>query len=418
MDDRVVITGIGMVTAVGHDRESSWRGVKLGRNGVRKLCGVPGLPDGLLLAATVEHMPPDVRGDRNYPLALAAAREAIDDCELDLGDVDCTRIGTSYGTCGGPTPWMADEFRRRQRKAAVVPWWENLYLASPAARVADDLGLLGPRLCNSTACATGTIATLNAYKAIRDGQCDKALAFGAQTIHPILAAGFYNMRVLAKADDPAAACRPFDANRSGFVMGEGGAALMLERLSDARARGARIYAELLGGALVSDATHVTDLSVDSTPLTHLLGKMLDRSRLAPRDVAYINAHGTGTKQNDAMETRGIRAAFGPAADELCVSTIKANLGHLVNAAGVVELAITTLALRDGFAPPTVNLTHPDPECDLDCVPLVGRRRKFEHAVKISIAFGGHLAAIALRRWNGAGERCEVVDEPATLRLAA
>jgi 3-oxoacyl-(acyl-carrier-protein) synthase len=414
MDDRVVITGVGLVTAVGRDRESSWRAVKNGRNGVRQLCDVPGLPDGLLLAATVEGTPPDCRGDRNFPLALAAAWEAVDDSALDLDDVDRTRIGASYGTCGGPTPWMAEEFRRRQRLTAPVEWWDNMYLAAPAARVADELDLLGPRMCNSTACATGTIATLNAYKAIRDGQCDKALAYCAQTIHPILAAGFYNMRVLAKADDPAAACRPFDVNRSGFVMGEGAAALVLERLSDARARGARIYAEMLGGALVSDATHVTDLSVDSTPLTHLLGAMLRRSQLAPGDVAYINAHGTGTKQNDAMETRGIRAAFGPAADELCISTIKANLGHLVNAAGVVELAITTLALRDGFAPPTVNLTHPDPECDLDCVPLVGRRRKFEHAVKISIAFGGHLAAIALRRWSGAGERVEHVEQPALI----
>jgi 3-oxoacyl-[acyl-carrier-protein] synthase II len=418
MLDRVVITGVGMVTAVGADRESSWRGVKHGKNGVRKLCDVPGLPDGLLLAATVEGTRSDCRGDRNYPIALAAAREAIEDSELDLNDVDRTRFGSSSGTCGGPTPWMAEEIRRRELKTAPVEWWDNLYLAAPPARVACDLGLLGPRLCNSTACATGTIATLNAYNAIRDGQSDKMLVYGAQTIHPILAAGFYNMRVLAKADDPAAACRPFDANRSGFVMGEGGAALVLERLSDAQARGARIYAEMLGGALVSDATHVTDLSIDSTPLTYLLGKMLERSGLAPGDVAYINAHGTGTKQNDAMETRGIRAAFGPAANDLCISTIKANLGHLVNAAGVLELAITTMALRDGFAPPTVNLTHPDPDCDLDCVPLIGRRRKFEHAVKISIAFGGHLAAIALRRWSGAGERVEVIETPEAARLAA
>jgi 3-oxoacyl-(acyl-carrier-protein) synthase len=392
--------------------------VKNGRNGVRQLIDVPGLPDGLLLAATVEDQPSDCRGDRNYPLALAAATEAIEDSDLDLKDVDRTRVAASYGTCGGPTPWMAAEIQRRERKTAPVEWWDNMYLASPAARVADDLDLLGPRMCNSTACATGTIAALNAYKAIRDGQCDKAVVYGAQTIHPILAAGFYNMRVLAKADDPAAACRPFDSNRSGFVMGEGGAALVLERLSDARARGARIYSEMLGGALVSDATHVTDLSVDSTPLTYLLGAMMKRARIAPRDVAYINAHGTGTKQNDAMETRGIRAAFGAAANDLCISTIKANLGHLVNAAGVLELAITAMALRDGFAPPTVNLTHPDPECDLDCVPLIGRRRKFDHAVKISIAFGGHLAAIALRRWNGAGERCEVVETAAPLRRAA
>jgi 3-oxoacyl-(acyl-carrier-protein) synthase len=414
MHDRVVITGVGMVTSVGEDRESSWRGVKRGKNGVRSLCDIPGLPDGLLLAATVEGIRSDCRGDRNYPIALDAAREAVEDSELDLDSIDRTTIGASYGTCGGPTPWMAAEIQRRELKTQPVEWWDNLYLASPPARVADDLGLYGPRLCNST----GTIATLNAYKAIRDGQCDKVLVYGAQTIHPILAAGFYNMRVLAKADDPAAACRPFDANRTGFVMGEGGAALMLERLSDAKARGAKIYAEMLGGALVSDATHVTDLSVDSTPLTYLLNTMLGRSKLSPSDVAYINAHGTGTKQNDAMETRGIRAAFGPAANDLCISTIKANLGHLVNAAGVLELAITTMALRDGFAPPTVNLTNPDPECDLDCVPLVGRRRKFEHAVKISIAFGGHLAAIALRRWTGAGERAEVVEAPEVLRRAA
>lgn len=418
MHDRVVITGIGIVSAVGDDRESSWRGVKHGKNGVRKLCNVPGLPDGLLLAATVEDVRSDIRGDRNYPIALAAACEAVEDSELELDKTDCTRIGASYGTCGGPTPWMAEEIRRRELKTQPVEWWDNMYLASPAARVANDLGLTGPRLCNSTACATGTIASYNAFKAIREGQCDKVLVYGAQTIHPILAAGFYNMRVLAKTEDPAAACRPFDANRTGFVMGEGGAALIFERLSDARARGARIYAEILGGALVSDATHVTDLSVDSTPLTHLLGKMLGRARLAPSDVAYINAHGTGTKQNDAMETRGIRAAFGAAANDLCISTIKANLGHLVNAAGVLELAITTMALRDGFAPPTVNLTHPDPECDLDCVPLVGRRRKFEHALKISIAFGGHLAGIALRRWNGAGERAEVVEQQEVLRRAA
>jgi 3-oxoacyl-(acyl-carrier-protein) synthase len=304
---------------------------------------------------------------------------------------------------------MAEEMFRRGMCAEPPRWWDNLVYSTVGSRVADKLGVEGPRLCNSTACATGTIATINAMRAIEDGQCDAMVVGAAQTIHPILAAGFYNMRVLAQHENPAAACRPFDANRSGFVMGEGSAVLVLERLRHARARGAKIYAELLGGAMLSDATHVTDLSVDSSPLTQLLGKTLKRARLAPGDVSYINAHGTGTKQNDAMETRGIRTAFGRAADELCVSTIKANLGHMINAAGVVELAVTTLALRDGFAPPTVNLTDPDPECDLDCVPLVGRRRKFEHAMKISIAFGGHLAAIALRRWSGAGERVEPVE---------
>jgi 3-oxoacyl-(acyl-carrier-protein) synthase len=416
MLERIVITGIGLVTSVGRDRESTWQSVKAGRNGVGKLTGMPGLPDGLLLGATVEGVGIDRFGDRNFPLALMAAREALADSRLDLKRADRARIATSFGTCGGPTPWIAEQYAARRGGGEGIPWWENLLYSAVPSRVANRLGLFGPRLVNSTACATGTIATINAMRAIEDDQCDVAFVGAAQALHPILSAGFYNMRVLACSDDPAAACRPFDAHRNGFVMGEGAAVLVLERLSGARARGASIYAELLGGALLSDSTHVTDLSADSRPLTHLLDKTLKRANLAPSDVSYINAHGTGTKQNDAMETRGIRAAFGSAANHLCVSTIKANLGHLVNAAGVVELAITALALRDGFAPPTVNLTHPDPECDLDCVPLVGRRRKFEHAMKISIAFGGHLAALALRRWNGAGERCE--PAPLALPMAA
>ncbi|MCC6494540.1 MAG: beta-ketoacyl-[acyl-carrier-protein] synthase family protein [Pirellulales bacterium] len=416
MNDRVVITGIGMITAVGRDRESTWEAVKAGRNGVRKLAGMPGLPDGLLLGATVEGVELDRFGDRNFPLALAATREAVADSGLDLRRIDRARVATSFGACGGPTPWMAEQFAQRRGGGQSIPWWENLLYSSVPARVANRLGLFGPRLVNSTACATGAIATFNAMRAIEDNQCDIALAGAVQALHPILSAGFYNMRVLASADDPAAACRPFDANRNGFVMGEGAAVLVLERLSAARARGASIYAELLGGALLSDSTHVTDLSADSAPLTHLLDRALRRSNLAPGDIGYINAHGTGTRQNDAMETRGIRAAFGPAANKLCVSTVKANLGHLVNAASVVELAITALALRDGFAPPTVNLTSPDPECDLDCIPLVGRRRQFEHAMKISIAFGGHLAALALRRWSDAGARSE--PAPMVLPMAA
>jgi 3-oxoacyl-(acyl-carrier-protein) synthase len=406
MNDRIVITGIGLVTSVGRDRESTWRSVKAGHNGVRKLCNMPAIPDGLLLGATVEGVELDRFGDRNFPFALSAAKEALTDSRLDLKRSDRTRIATSFGTCGGPTPWMAAEYAKRRGSSDCIPWWENLIYSAVPSRVANRLGLYGPRMVNSTACATGGIATLNAMRAIEDDQCDVAFVGAAQALHPILCAGFYNMRVLASADDPAGACRPFDANRNGFVMGEGAAVLVLERLSHARARGASIYAELLGGAMMSDSTHVTDLSADSRPLTHLLDRTLRRSGLAPSDVSYINAHGTGTKQNDAMETRGIRAAFGSAANHLCVSTIKANLGHLVNAAAVVELGITALALRDGYAPPTVNLTHPDPECDLDCVPLIGRRRPLEHAVKLSIAFGGHLTAIALRRWSGAGERCE------------
>jgi 3-oxoacyl-(acyl-carrier-protein) synthase len=285
-----------------------------------------------------------------------------------------------------------------------MPWWQQWLPNTSCATVASDYDLRGPRLANSTACASGTIAILKAIRSIRDGQCDVCLAGSSEAIHPLFAAGFYNMRVLADHDDPARACRPFDLHRNGFVMGEGAAMFVLERLDHAVARGATIYAEALGGRILSDARHVTNLDANSDALVELIRGTLRTSGVGPRDIAYVNAHGTGTQQNDLLESRGIRSAFGRAADSVCVSANKSMLGHLVNASGSVELAITALALRDGFAPPTLNLTEPDPECDLDCIPLVGRARPLEHALKLSIAFGGHLAAIVLRRWTGAEAR--------------
>ena len=204
------------------------------------------------------------------------------------------------------------------------------------------------------------------------------------------------MRVLAESDS---GCRPFDMNRKGFVMGEGAAMFVLERLSHAEARGAKIYAEVLGGKMLADAHHVTGLDLESRALTRLIGETMRRAELSPNDIGYINAHGTGTQQNDLMETRGIRKAFGAHADDLYVSALKSMLGHLVNASGSVELALTTLALRDGFVPPTQNLTDPDPECDLNCVPLIGQAKRVQVALKLALAFGGHLVAVAIRRWN-------------------
>lgn len=401
MRNRVVITGIGMVTSVGHDRESSWQAVRAGVSGVRQLDDRPGIPPGRMLGATVDH-PPTTQGLPDIPLALRAAAEALDDCQIDKSDIEPSRFGCSIAANFGDTPGV--HWLRREALGTISLWSEQWIPMSVNAIVGRLLKLHGPRLCCTSACASGSIATLNAARAIQDGQCDMALAGATQTLHPLLAAGFHNMRVLACHEDPAQACRPFDAKRTGFVMGEGSAMLVLERLDHALARRAPIYAEIAGGRMLCDAHHVTDLNVDSAALTRLIQETLWTSHLAPSNVDYINAHGTGTQQNDVMEVRGIRTAFGDAAESLCVSSTKSVLGHLLNAAGSVELAITALALRDGFAPPTANLTDPDPECNLDCIPLVGRSRQFEHALKLSIAFGGHLAAVALRRWNGMGER--------------
>jgi 3-oxoacyl-[acyl-carrier-protein] synthase II len=404
-EDRVVITGIGIVTSIGHSRETVWRAIQAGTSGVRRLTGIPGLPDGMLLGATV-----DIEGEypgqmKNVPLCRQTAAEALADSRIHLATVDRDRFGCSIGAHMGDTQSIAERVGMHHLiPPGKQPWARQWMPNASCEQVARDYGLCGPRLSNSTACASGTIAILKAIRSIRDGQCDIALAGSSEAIHPLFAAGFHNMRVLADHEDPTQACRPFDVNRSGFVMGEGAAMFVLERLSHAQERGATIYAEALGGQILSDAHHVTSLGNESDALVALIDGTLRSSGVGPSDIEYINAHGTGTQQNDVMEARGIRQAFGRAADSVCVSANKAMLGHLVNASGSVELAITALALRDGFAPPTMNLTDQDPECDIDCIPLVGRERPLEHAMKLSIAFGGHLAAIVLRRWDGAEAR--------------
>lgn len=400
--DRIVITGIGIVASVGDDRESVWKAVREGRSGVRLLTGIPTIPDGLLVGAPVDMEPEYPGGLKVTALCQHAAMEAIEDGGNVLRYTEPERFGCAISGHIGDLDWLAQQSGRHDLLSPAGDQWHEQWLPNTScARVAARYGLLGPRLCHSTACASGLIEILAAIRAIQDDQCDAMLAGSGEAIHPLFAAGFHQMRVLAYHDNPAEACRPFDAQRRGFVMGEGAAMFVIERLSHAVRRGAKIYAEILAGKALAEAHHVTGLDVDSGPLAELISMTLKRAKLQPKDLAYINAHGTGTEQNDVMETRGIRRALGSAADRICMSSNKAVLGHLVNAAGSVELAITALALRDGFAPPTVNLTDPDPECDLDCIPLVGRPYEFEHALKISVAFGGHLAAVALRRWDEA-----------------
>ncbi len=391
-----------MLASVGLDRESVWRAVQRGQSGVRKLRGMPGIPDDLLIAATVD-LPLRRAGElKTITLLHAAADEAMHDSGVQLDEINRDRFGCAISGHMGDTGFVVEQVGRTDMMdPTAVPWWQQWMPNTGCSQVANRFGLNGPRICHSTACASGLIDILSAVRAIEDDKCDIALAGSAEGIHPLFAAGFHRMGVLAQHDDPVQACRPFDSQRSGFVMGEGGALFVIERLSHAQRRGAKIYAEILGGQILAEAHHVTGLDADSEALAYLISATLDRAKLAPHEITYINAHGTGTLQNDVVETRGIRRALGPAADKIWVSATKSMLGHLVNASGSVELAITALALRDGFAPPTLNLTNPDPECDLDCIPLVGRQSRFQTALKLSVAFGGHLAAIALRRWMDA-----------------
>ncbi|MCA9171866.1 MAG: beta-ketoacyl-[acyl-carrier-protein] synthase family protein [Planctomycetales bacterium] len=399
--DPVVITGIGMITSVGDTRESTWQAIRAGRSGVRRVLPGDSVPSHLGIAAVVDSVPELPQELKVIHLARKAADEAIADSRLDLDAVDGNRCACAVSGHMGDWRWLRQKYGvAPPDQPGDISNWEQFFPNSGCWNVATRYGFNGPRICHSTACASGLIDVMCAVRAIKDNQCDIALAGSAEAIDPLFAAGFQQMRVLAQADgDPSRACRPFDRSRSGFVMGEGGAMFVLERLSHAEARGAKIYGEIIGGKMLADAHHMTGLDLESEALTHLLRETLRRNDLHPSDIGYINAHGTGTMQNDVMESRGIRRALGSHADDLCVSGLKSMLGHLVNASGSVELALTTLALRDGFVPPTINLTDPDPDCDLDYVPLVGQDRRVQTAIKLALAFGGHLVAVALRRWN-------------------
>jgi 3-oxoacyl-(acyl-carrier-protein) synthase len=395
---RVVITGIGLTASVGDDREGVWHAVRNGHSAMRRLSGLTGIPDHLLIGAPVD-IELDAP-DQLKVLALCnrASDEAISDAALSPRSVEPGRFGCAVSAHMGDMRGLVEQCGcGHLNPPTSIPWWDQWLPNTACWLTASRHGLYGPRLGHSTACASGLIAVLTAVRAIQDGQCDVALAGSAEAITPLFAAGFHQMRVLANHEDPRQACRPFDLDRQGFVMGEGGAMFVLERFSDAVARGAQIYAEVAGGRLLATAHHVTDLDMESDALTQLISDTLCASGLDAGDIGYINVHGTATQQNDLAEARAIRRAMGSAADALCVSATKSILGHLINAAGSVELAITALAMRDGFVPPTLNLTRPDPLCDLDCIPLVGRERPFCCALKLSVAFGGTLAAVALRR---------------------
>jgi 3-oxoacyl-(acyl-carrier-protein) synthase len=398
----IVISGIGLVASTGLEREKVWQAVRTGRSNFHFLDDILGIPPGQFVGATVPIDEPLEGKLKVIALCELAAKEALNDAEIDLSAVDLSRFACAISGHMGDTGWIEEQAGHARPRH--VPWWTQMFPNTACTSIAHRFQLGGPRLCHSTACASSLISVVTAARAIRDQQCDIALAGGGDAIHPIFVAGFNRMRVLAKDPDPSRACRPFDRNRKGFVFGEGSAIFVVERLSHARRRGAKIYAEIAATTTLAQAHHVTGIDAESDSLAYLIRRTLQQSGRSPEDIAYINAHGTGTEQNDLAESEGIRRAFGSAADKVCVSATKSVLGHMINAAGAAELAITALALRDGYAPPTLNLEDQDPACRIDCLPLVGRRQPIENALKLSLAFGGHLVAVLLSRWHGSDAR--------------
>jgi 3-oxoacyl-[acyl-carrier-protein] synthase II len=399
------------------DRETTWRGLCAGRSGAQWIMDLGTSSTAAYAGFPLAEYPNASGNDPVLSLCERMAAEALEDARLpsghaQLGDaIDLDRAAVLIGLSKGRARALATEAEARYRGYAVdscqhssdlrQPWVAFGTPSAGAAQVARSLGIRGPCLAPIAACATGLVAVYQGASLIERGVCDIALCGAADaSLEPLMLAAFRNMRVLARSgSDPARAVRPWDRQRSGFLVGEGGAVLVLERADHARARGAAAYANLAGGALGSDAYHMADLDPDPTELTRLIARGLEAASLVPVDIDYVNVHGTATRANDPLECRALRRALGARADSVICSANKAQIGHLLGAAGAAELAITCLAMRDGFVPPTLNLEGPDPACDLDGTPRVGRAREIKASLKLSIGFGGHLAVAALTPGN-------------------
>ena len=413
MNNRVVITGLGLVTPLGCDVSSTWAGLTAGRSGVGPITHFDASDLPVRIAAEVKGFVPTVvfgrrdarRMDRFSQFAVASAGQALDDAGLIVTEGNAHRIGVVIGSgIGGIISVLKQaEILRTRGPNRVSPLLIPMMLSDTAAgQAAIVYGLKGPNFAVISACATGANAIGEAAEVIRRGAADAMVAGGAEAaIVPLAFAGFSAMQAVStRNDEPERASRPFDAARDGFVMGEGGGAVVLESESHARARGARIYAEVGGYGTTADAYHITAPEKSGEGAARAMQTALDQSGLAPEQIGYVNAHGTGTVLNDKGETAAIKTVFGDYAYQLPISSTKSMIGHLLGGAGAVEAIVTVLALTEGVLPPTINYEHPDPECDLDYVPNQARRTVVDAAMSNSFGFGGHNACLVLKRVNG------------------
>jgi len=405
---RVAVTGLGAVTPIGNDARSTWEAAVAGRSGIDwiRSFDVEGLP--VRIAAEVKDFdatrvasPKEVRKlERNVLLALSAAREAMDDAGLN--GFDPARVGVVFGTAiGGVNGILEQEQILRERGPERVSpnFLPNVLVDSASGQLAISLGIKGLNYAVVSACATGSHAIGEAAEIIKRGDADAILAGGGEAcMHPLILAGFTAMRGLAVEDeDPPRASRPFDATRAGFVMGEGAGVLVLEDLDAARARGARVYAEVLGYGGSNDGHHMAQPEPEATGVANMMRAALRRAGVEPERVGYINAHGTSTPLGDLAETKAIKDVFGAHAYELAVSSTKSVMGHTFGAAGAIEGMMCVLALHEGLLPPTINYRQPDPACDLDYVPNEAREAKVDVALSNAMGLGGHNGCVLFGR---------------------
>jgi len=413
---RTAVTGIGVVAPGGVTRDAFWETITAGRTATRRITFFDASGFRSQIAAEADFDPRAAglseqeitRTDRYIQFALAAAIEALADSALELDDVDHDRLAVSLGSAVGGTMYLEDDYvavSDRGSKWEVDPDYARPFLysalvpSSLASETALRFGAHGPAVVVSTGCTSGIDAIGYGHQMIQDGEADIVIAGAAESpISPISMACFDPIKATShRNEDPEHASRPFDRDRDGFVMGEGGAVLVLEELEGALDRGAHVYCEVAGFASRGNAYHMTGLKPDGLDMAEAIRDALEQSRLTPEDIGYINAHGSGTKQNDRHETAAYKKALGDAAYRIPISSIKSMIGHSLGAIGAIEMAACALAIDRGVVPPTANWENPDPECDLDYTPKVARRTPVDVALSTGSGFGGFQSAMIFAR---------------------
>ena len=411
---RVVVTGVGALTPVGNTAEEFWTSLTQGRSGIGPITRFDTVGFSTRIAGEVRNFDPLAWVDKKearrldpfLQYAIAAAAMAVDDAALDTNRVEATRFGVLIGSGIGGITTLLDTHQVLLSKGPdrVSPFFIPMMIVNMASGlVSMRFGAKGPNSSVATACATGNHAIGDAFKLIQRGEADVMIAGGSEAIVvPLCIAGFSSLKALStRNDEPTRASRPFDADRDGFVCGEGGGLLVLESLEHAIARDARIYAEIVGYGMTGDAHHMTAPDPQGDGAARAMTAALRDAGLDPSAVGYINAHGTSTPYNDKFETLAIKRVFGEHAHKLAVSSTKSMTGHLLGAAGGVEAIATVLAIHHGILPPTINYETPDPECDLDYVPNHARKQDVGVALSNAFGFGGTNATLAFRKYAGA-----------------
>lgn len=412
---RVVITGVGAITPIGTTVEDFWRNLVAGRSGIRPISRFDASSFPVQIGGEVSDFRPEAFMDPALverlglyaQFAVAAARQAADDAELKVTPANAERVAVVMNTCCGTLPVVAEATQRLLEEGPPGVTFRHMpqlgdHVLSSAVTIA--LGIKGPSYTTAAACAAGCYALSQACALLRLGEADVVIAGGSDAlVHPLTIAGMRNVgktgTLSQRNHEPAKACRPFDLGRDGTVLSEGAAAMVMETLESAQSRGARVYAEYLGGGISSDAFHLYRPSVDGEGAARAIRLALQDAELDPSDVDYISAHGTGTPVGDVAECRAIHASLGSHAGRVAVSATKSAVGHMNGAAGVVSSLACVLAIRDGVIPPTINLEHPDPQCNLNHVAREARRQPVRIALANGFGFGGQNAVVAFKAWD-------------------